>query len=96
LPSFNQIDHRWHWPPLPELDPVDSANAAKIRLASGLSTPTEELARRGKDWETEAARAAIDFGVTAEEYKQAVFAATFTVPGAGVAPAAPAPAEGLL
>jgi lambda family phage portal protein len=93
LPSFNQIDHRWHWPPLPELDPVDSANAAKIRLASGLSTLTEELARRGKDWETEAARAAIDFGVTAEEYKQAVFIATFTVPGTGVAPA---PAEGLL
>jgi len=82
LPSINQIDHRWHWPPLPELDAVDSANAAAIRLKSGLSTPTQEHARRGQDWDTECARAASDFGVPVETYKQALFAITFgIVPG---------------
>jgi hypothetical protein len=82
LPSINQIDHRWHWPPLPELDAVDSANAASIRLKSGLSTPTQEHARRGQDWDTECARAASDFGVPVETYKQALFAITFgIVPG---------------
>lgn len=77
LPAFTDIDHRWHWPPLPELDAIDSANAAAIRLSTGQSTPTDEHARRGKDWTTEAARAAEDFGVTIEQYKQAFFAKTF-------------------
>ena len=77
LPSIAAIDHRWHWPPLPELDAVDSANAAAIRLKSGLSTPTSEHARRGQDWDTESMRAASDFGVPVEVYKQAVFATTF-------------------
>jgi hypothetical protein len=77
LPSINAIDHRWHWPPLPELDAVYSANAAAIRLKSGLSTPTSEHARRGQDWDTEAMRAASDFGVPVQVYKQAVFSTTF-------------------
>jgi lambda family phage portal protein len=82
MPSIGEIDHRWHWPPLPELDAVDSANAAAIRLKSGLSTPTSEHARRGQDWDTESMRAAADFGVPVEVYKQAVFAFTFgLVPG---------------
>ena len=77
LPVIADIDHKWHWPPLPELDQVESAQAAEIRLSSGLSTPTEEHARRGKDWDIESARAAADFGVSAETYRQAVFAKTF-------------------
>lgn len=77
LPSINAIDHRWHWQPLPDLDAVDSANAATLRLKSGLSTLTEENARRQKDWDTEAQRAAVDFGVPVEVYKQAVFASLF-------------------
>jgi len=77
LPAIADIDHRWHWPPLPELDQVEAAQAAEIRLAAGLSTPTEEHARRGKDWDLESARAAADFGVSAEVYRQAVFAKTF-------------------
>jgi len=79
MPSISEIDHRWHWPPLPELDAVDSANAAAIRLKSGISTPTEEHARRGKDWDTESARAASDFGVDVQTYKQALFAVTFGI-----------------
>jgi lambda family phage portal protein len=87
LPPIGEIDHIWHWPPLPELDAVDSANAATIRLSSGLSTLTDEYARRGLDWQTECVRAAQDFGVDAATYKAAVFAKTF-----GLDPAAPLPA----
>ncbi len=80
LPAIADIDHRWHWPPLPELDQVEAAQAAEIRLAAGLSTPTEEHARRGKDWDLESARAAADFGVSVDQYRQAVFAKTFGLP----------------
>jgi hypothetical protein len=86
MPSINQIDHRWHWPPLQELDAVDSANAAAIRLSTGQSTPTQEHARRGQDWDTESARAAADFGVDVMTYKQALFAKTF-----GLTPGQPMP-----
>lgn len=77
LPQFGECDHKWHWPPLPELDAVDAANAASVRLSTGQSTPTEEHARRGQDWDTESVRAAGDFGVPVEVYKRAVFAKTF-------------------
>lgn len=87
LPAIGDIDHRWHWPPLPELDAVDSANAAMIRLSTGQSTLTDEHARRGQDWDTEAARAASDFGVDVMTYKAAVFAKTF-----GLQPGSPVPA----
>ena len=96
LPAIEDIDHRWHWPPLPELDAVDSANAAAIRMSTGQSTPTDELARRGQDWETESNRAASDFGVDVATYKAAVFAKTFglmpgqPIPGAATTDAATA------
>jgi capsid protein len=86
LPSIGEIDHRWHWPPLPELDAIDSANAAAIRLSTGQSTPTEEHARRGKDWATESIRAAADFGVSPEEYRRAVFLKTFATSGSAGEP----------
>lgn len=79
LPAIEDIDHKWHWPPLPELDAVDSANATAIRLATGQSSPTAEHARRGQDWDTESARAATDFGVDVAAYKAAVFNATFKI-----------------
>lgn len=87
LPPIGEIDHTWHWPPLPELDAVDAATAATLRLSSGLSTPTDEYARRGLDWQTECVRAAQDFGVDPATYKAAVFSKTF-----GLDPAAPLPA----
>jgi hypothetical protein len=85
LPSIAEIAHQWTWPPLPELDATEAASAAATRLSTGQSTLSEEHARRGKDWEMEAARAAADFGVSVEEYKRAVFAKTF-----GLQPASPA------
>jgi hypothetical protein len=86
MPLTGDIDHRWHWPPLPELDAVDAANAAAIRLSTGQSTLTQEHARRGQDWSVSSATAAEDFGVTAEQYKAAIFAKTF-----GIVPGQPLP-----
>jgi len=77
MPLTGDIDHRWHWPPLPELDAVDAATAAATRLATGQSTLTQEHARRGQDWSVASATAAADFGVTPEQYKAAVFSKTF-------------------
>ena len=77
LPPIRDIDHKWHWPPLPELDALDAANAATVRLSTGQSSLTDEHARRGQDWATESARAASDFGVEEDIYRAAVFAKTF-------------------
>ena len=98
LPAFNMIDRKWHWPPLPELDALDSANAMAARLKMG-SSPTLEYARRGADWETEAIRAATDWGVDVATFKQAAFNATFGITGAVASPmtadaAAPAQTAG--
>lgn len=87
-PSVAMIPHQWTWPPIPDVDPIDSANAAAQRLKSGLSSISEEHARRNLDWSTESRRAAADFGVTEQQYKQAVFMATFGVDPASTAPVA--------
>ena len=77
IPPIDQVGHRWHWAPLPELDAIESANASLLRMSIGQSSPAEESARRGIEWESAAARAAADFGVTVEQYKQAVFTKLF-------------------
>lgn len=87
LPQISEIDHKWHWPPLPTLDPVENAQAAVLRLSAGLSTPTEEWAREGKDFATDLPRAAADFGVDEATFKAAMFAKIF-----GLQPGAPVPA----
>lgn len=92
LPPIAEIDHKWHWPPLPELDPVDSANAAAIRLSTGQSTLTDEYARRGMDCETELTRGAADWGVPVETFKAALFAKTFALTPGAPAPGTPVPA----
>jgi hypothetical protein len=83
LPSITDIDHQWYWPPLPNLDEVDSATAAHLRVSTGQSTLSKEHANRGTDYDTECIRAATDFGVTVEEYKSALFAKLFAVPKGG-------------
>jgi len=94
-PPIQFIEQRWHWPPLPELDAVESAKAAMLRMSSGLSGPSEEYARRGADWDTESVRAASDFGVSVEEYKRAAFNSIFKIvaPGGGGAMPVAAQAE---
>mgnify|MGYP001615343521 CR=1 FL=1 len=74
MPSITDIDHQWYWPPLPNLDEVDSATAAQLRVSTGQSTLSKEHANRGTDYDTECIRAAADFGVTVEQYKAALFA----------------------
>ncbi len=92
LPSINLIDYRWHWPPLPELDARDAVESASTRLRSGLSSPTDEFARKGLDWQTESAKAASDYGLSIEAYRKAVFSVTF--PGAEYGSAATPQAVG--
>ncbi len=87
LPPINQIDHVWHHPPIPSLDPIDDANAATARLSSGQTSLTEEYATRGKDFATGIQRAADDYGVPIDALKAAIFAKTF-----GLVPGAPMPA----
>ena len=95
LPVIEAIAHRWHWPPLPDIDPIDTANTAAIRMATGQATPTQIHAEVGQDWETEAATAANDFGVDVATYKAAVFAKTFGLtPGQPLASSQPAPQPG--
>lgn len=77
LPSINEIDHQWYWPPLPNLDEVEAATGAALRIASGQSTLSREHARLGSDYDTEVARAALDFGVDVDTYKQCLLGATF-------------------
>lgn len=87
MPAIYDIDHRWQWQPLPELDQLESANATDIRIKGGQSSLSRELALRGLDWEVEASRAAQDFGVDVATYKAAVFQKTFGLTGPIQAPA---------
>jgi len=80
LPSISEIDHQWYWPPLPNLDEVDSATAAQLRLSAGLSTPSKEHANLGTDFDTEIKRMALDYSVTEEVARQTVFRTTFKIP----------------
>ena len=73
LPSNEDIDHKWTWPPLPNLDEVDSATAAKIRLKTGQSTPSTEYDLRGRDSATEMDKMATDWGKPVQEVKDAIF-----------------------
>lgn len=77
MPSISEIDHQWYWPPLPNLDEVDSATAAKLRLSTGQSTLSKEHANRGTDYDTEVARMALDYGVDVQTMKQVLMQSVF-------------------
>lgn len=97
MPATGDIDHKWHHPPLPELDAVDAANAAAIRLSTGQSTLTQEHARRGQDWSVERVKAAEDWGVDLPTFLAAAFSKTYGLtPGQSIqtaSVAAPVAAE---
>lgn len=97
LPSIGTINHRWQWPPLPVLDPVDAATGATIRLKSGQSTMSEEQARCGKDWSAERKRGAADLMITEKEYCGLIIAGIFGVqPGQPMSGQQPQPAVAAL
>lgn len=83
MPPIGDIDYSWTWPPVPDVDPIDTANAAVLRITNGISSPSRELARMNVDYETLAARSAADFGVDSSTWKRALFAKHFEAPAAG-------------
>lgn len=72
-PLIASIEHRWVWPPIPALDEVDEANAAVIRMGSGLAARSAEMLRRGIDAESSDIKAAADLGFPdVDSYKRAI------------------------
>ncbi len=71
-PPIDQIAYSFQWPPLPELDVMESAQAAELRLKTGQSTMSFEYSRRGDEWEPAAIRGAADLGMTVDEYKRRI------------------------
>lgn len=80
-PLISSIDHRWVWPPLPNLDELDSANSAITRMAGGLSARSQELLLLGVDAESNDVRAAADLGMDLATYRQAVAGKLFSTSG---------------
>lgn len=90
MPSIDEIEHQWYWPPLPNLDEVESAQAAKLRLSAGLSTPSKEHAVQGTDFETIVGQMARDYGSSPEEMRKRLLAINLAVDPATMATTQPA------
>lgn len=86
LPPLNSIVAHWRWPPIPDVDPIDTANTVALRLSTGQTTPSSEMALSGKDWEFECKQAATDYGVDVMTLKRSIFAKTFGIQTDGNAP----------
>ena len=85
-PPIDQIAYGWQWPPLPQLDVIETAQAAEMMLASGQISMSSLYMKNGGDWEAESSRAAVDFGVTPEVYRAAVFQKLFGLTGPVASP----------
>lgn len=94
MPPIAEIEHKWHWPPLPDIDPLDTATTGALEVATGQKTLTQLHAERQQDWEVEAARLARDFGTDVATVKRGVFFKTFgMLPEAAAAPTSPGAAQ---
>lgn len=51
LPPVKAWKWSWRWDGFASIDPLKDANAAKVRLESGLSTMERECGETGEDWE---------------------------------------------
>lgn len=94
LPPIGDIEHQWQWDPVPISNEEVAASAAQTRLSTGQSTLPLEWAKRGLDFDTSIVRGAQAFGVSTDQYKQAIFNSLFgqmpaAIPAAATAPAAP-------
>lgn len=92
--TLEDIAYQFVWPPLPQSDEMDVANASEKRMQSGQSTPAYEAMLRGSDYETQCIIAAQNYGVSVEEYKKALFYKHFSttgVPGGMTPPVIEAP-----
>lgn len=90
-PPIDDIEFRFDWPPLPQADEIDVANAATLRMTSGQTTPRQECMARGEDYDAKIRTGAADYGVSEDEYKRAIFAKHFAIGGV---PGGSAPAGG--
>jgi hypothetical protein len=76
--SLRNLPHSFQFDPAEDLDPVKSATARQINLASGMTTLPLEYSRMGRDWEQDFALGASALGITVEQYqtliRQKVFA----------------------
>jgi len=73
--------HSWDWPALPQINEVDTANARKTNIATGVSNVPRIQAEDGYDCEAELAKEADYYGVTVAEMRAKHFAADFAQPG---------------
>ncbi|MEO1525794.1 MAG: phage portal protein [Planctomycetota bacterium] len=80
-----RMPHSWHFDGFKEPDEVKAANAAKVRLQSGLTSRESELAKQGVDIDEIDASAARSFGVSVDEYRRACFSSIMTNGNAVVA-----------
>lgn len=71
--------HSWNWDGDDEVDPQKTANGEQTKLRSGTTSRRRAYARQGLDITEEDKAAADDYGVPVEEYKRALFNATFNV-----------------
>lgn len=76
--------HQWFWDGMEHVDPAKEANAAATRMGHGISHPSAEWARLGRDFHNERARAAADFGVTVPEYLALLKAKVFGITPGGL------------
>jgi capsid protein len=92
-PPIDEIDFCFQWPPLPQSDEIEVANAVEKRVSTGQSTLREEYARMGKDFDSSAEIAARDYGVSIDEYKRALFTKLLGSPPISSIPQASSPQE---
>lgn len=71
-------EHQWFWPGREHVDPTKNATARTTNLVNGTTHRGIEYAVDGRDVDYEDERAAETFGVTVEEYRQALFGQTFS------------------
>lgn len=70
-------EHTWDWPQYPVADVVSQAQARKINLSTGVSSPSTVCAEDGVDWEDHIVQMANDYGVSVEEMKRVVMMQNF-------------------
>ena len=77
--QFDELPHEWYWPSKGHVDPSKEANGQATRLRNGTTNRRRELKQDGVDLDTHDEEAAEANGVTVEEYRRAVFSATFNL-----------------
>lgn len=78
---FNFSWVHWQWDGFEHVDPAKESNAADTRIKGGTWHRALDYSRQGLDIDAEDGRAAASYGVSIEEYRQALFRSHFQQPG---------------